>query len=293
MAFYRERIGATDQENNRLWWEQNPMVYDWDGTLTTEGEGSPEWFRQVDHRFFEGSRWFGHPNYPEDRPLWRLIDYDALAGKRVLEIGCGVGTVAELIAEVRRVSELVVMDLTSKAVNLTRRRFRLFRLRGDVLQGDGEKLPFPDCTFDFVWSWGVIHHSASPEAIIYEISRVLRPQGECKVMVYNRHSARYMIYGGLYRGLLRGELLKHSLHDINMTFTDGFYARHFTASELHRVFTLAGFRDVSCCVLDQGDIITMFPGWGKLSKLLWPIMRPLNRALMHRWGWFLFVEAVK
>lgn len=292
MRFYRKRPVGTDQENNRLWWEQNPMVYDWNRTMTAP-EGTPDWFREVDHRFYEGSRWFGHRNYPKTRPFSQLIDYETLAGKRVLEVGCGAGTIAGLIAGAGATSQLVAMDLSSRAAKLTRQRFDLFQLRGDVLQSDGQVLPFPDCTFDCVWSWGVIHHSANPVAIIEEISRILKPGGECKVMVYNRHSTRYMIYGGLYRGLLRGELLKRSLQDINMAFTDGYFAWHFTARELTRIFSKASFRNVSCRVMDQGDFITMFPGWGNLTKLLWPIMLPLNRALMHRWGWFLFVESVK
>ena len=58
---------------------------------------------------------------------------------------------------------------------------------------DAEHLEFPDETFDFVWSWGVIHHSANTEAIIREIHRVLKPGGEARVMVYHRNSINFWI----------------------------------------------------------------------------------------------------
>ena len=42
--------------------------------------------------------------------------------------------------------------------------------------------------FDLVWSWGVIHHSSRTGRIVRQIARVLQPQGEARVMVYNRHA---------------------------------------------------------------------------------------------------------
>ena len=53
---------------------------------------------------------------------------------------------------------------------------------------DAETLPFPDATFDVVYSWGVIHHSAHPEQIVREIRRVLKPDGLFIGMVYARNS---------------------------------------------------------------------------------------------------------
>ncbi|MBK7629848.1 MAG: class I SAM-dependent methyltransferase [Ignavibacteriales bacterium] len=55
-----------------------------------------------------------------------------------------------------------------------------------MLKMDAEALQFEDNSFDFVWSWGVIHHSSNTRKILEEIQRVLKPGGEAIIMVYHR-----------------------------------------------------------------------------------------------------------
>ena len=84
------------QDDNARWWERNPMVYD-----NFRGEGVPatrEEFERIDRRFFSRcSSWFAQA--PGDRPFSSLIPFDRLRGRRVLEIGCGSGAHARLLAE--------------------------------------------------------------------------------------------------------------------------------------------------------------------------------------------------
>src|SRR5713101_1043490 len=168
------------QTRNKLWWEKNPMGYDWHRTISSQ-EGTPAFFAEIDHRFFQSS-----PFYVGARPFERLIPFDRLRGKRVLEIGCGLGAHAQLLAEAG--CNLTCIDLTEKAVALTRKRLSLRGLEGDVRLMNAEEITFPDNEFDFVWSWGVIHHSASTDTIIREAYRVLKPEGEFRLMVYHRRS---------------------------------------------------------------------------------------------------------
>ena len=56
------------QDLNRRWWEDNPMTYDWARTLRVE-VGSPEFFRAIDERFFQSSKTFGHPRWPDQIPF--------------------------------------------------------------------------------------------------------------------------------------------------------------------------------------------------------------------------------
>lgn len=197
-----------------------------------------------------------------------------------------------MIARVARPRELVAIDLTTDAVSLTARRKALFGLPIRVVQADGEALPFADKHFDFVWSWGVVHHSAHPEVAIAEMRRVLKPGGVCRIMVYNRRSARYLLYGVLVQGVLRGRLLRESLSAINLSFTDGFFARHYTSRELRQVFRTAGFQDVRCRVLPEHEVVPL-PGWARLNRWMRPLTRPIGRAVMARFGWFLFAEGVR
>ena len=83
-------------------------------------------------------------------------------------------------------AEVTAIDLSSTAVEATSRRLALRGLRAQVLQCDAENLPFTAGGFDFVWSWGVIHHSSRTARVVREIARVLNRSGACRIMVYNR-----------------------------------------------------------------------------------------------------------
>ncbi len=276
------------QKENRSWWTENPMTYDWEKTIRAP-EGSPEFFQQCDQRAIEAHRPFGHPAHPADAPYSQLIPWAEMRGKRVLEIGCGMGLHASLFAGAGAC--VVTMDLTTRASRLARKRFDQSHNRANVIQADGEKLPFPDACFDHVWSWGVIHHSHHTETIAREVHRVLKPGGRFQCMVYHRTSVRYWIIGGIQHGLLRGKLLRMSLEDVNQTFTDGAIARHYTRNEFRDV--LADFNPVRFRILQEA-------GSDAIPKIS-PILRKTTPSLAaridswvdSRFGWFLFAEATK
>src|SRR5262245_16373964 len=148
---------ATWQHLNREWWETNPMRYDWNQPIEAE-ERSREFFEEIDRRhFFDASRYLR----VKQRPFDELIPFERLGQMDVLEIGVGNGSHAQLIATHCRT--YTGIDLTQYAVASTQRRFELFKIDGRVLQMDAEHLEFPDSSFDFIWTWGVIHHSANTE----------------------------------------------------------------------------------------------------------------------------------
>jgi 2-polyprenyl-3-methyl-5-hydroxy-6-metoxy-1,4-benzoquinol methylase len=113
----------------------------------------------VDERFIRAHAHFGHPNYPAEPIFARQINYQARRGQRVLEIGCGMGAVAATMAQ--QGLDVTAIDITPTAVRMTRQRFTLMGLDGNILQADAERLPFRDASFDLVWAWGVIHHTAN------------------------------------------------------------------------------------------------------------------------------------
>jgi len=91
-------------------------------------------------------------------------------------VGVGCGSHAQLLAP-PRAGSYTGIDLTDYAVECTRRRFWAIGLDGRIQQMDAENMEFPDASFDFVWSWGVIHHSSDTRKALAEITRVLRPGG--------------------------------------------------------------------------------------------------------------------
>ena len=128
----------------------------------------------------ERHRYLTHP--------WILeaISGFAIAGKDVLEIGFGMGT--DHLAMARRGGNMHGIDFTPRNLEVTRERFALYGQTSELRNGDAENLPYPDGSFDFVYSFGVIHHSPDTARIVSEIRRVLRPGGRCFVAVYNRNS---------------------------------------------------------------------------------------------------------
>ena len=109
---------------------------------------------------------------------------------------------------------------------------RVFGLKANIVQMDAEALAFPDNHFDFVWSWGVIHHSSNTRRVLKEIHRVLKPGGVSTLMVYHRGLWNYYILGGLFRGFLQGAWLKtRSLQKTIQSWTDGAMARYYSPLE--------------------------------------------------------------
>ena len=215
------------QQANKRWWENSPMRYDWRDQIVFE-KGSKEYFDEIDRRFFSTVREY----MPwQDRPFDNLLDFADLKSKDVLEIGVGHGSHAQLIAT--HCHSFTGIDLTETAIGMTQQRFSVNGLLGDIKQMDAEKMVFPSNSFDLVWSWGVIHHSANTDKIIQEISRVLRPGGCAVLMVYHRSPWRYYVYDGFFKGILRGELFRTQggLHGVSQSQTDGAIARFYTVSE--------------------------------------------------------------
>lgn len=253
------------QAANRAWWENTPMRYDWRDAVDA-APGTREYFQEIDRRFFESSR---HYLPWRSKPFDDLIDYPSLTDKDVLEIGVGHGSHAGLIAPASR--SFSGIDLTDTASRMTRERLELMQVEADVRQMDAERLEFADASFDFVWSWGVIHHSADTSAIVRQVARVLRPGGSFTAMVYHRSAWKYLVFDGFFKGVLRAELLrKGSLHRVSQEGTDGAIARHYTQREW-RALCAPILPVESIRVLGQkADLLPLPPGLVKdaASRLL-------------------------
>jgi 2-polyprenyl-3-methyl-5-hydroxy-6-metoxy-1,4-benzoquinol methylase len=269
------------QAGNQNWWTSNTMSYDWKDKIDRE-RFSQSWFDEVDRRFIHAARLFA----TDAKPFDRIIPFSALSGRDVLEIGCGMGLHTELM--VREGARVTALDLSPTSVEATTARLRLKGLTADVRQSDAEQLPFPDKHFDFVWSWGVIHHSARTAKIVREIARVLRPEGECRIMVYHREGMAtrlcfvkdHILKGGFLRGSFDETINRHS---------DGFSARAYTKDQFEDLFR-AFFRDVSSEVYGQEADAVPLPRF--LRRFAVPLVpEAWLRRRQARCGNFLFLRA--
>jgi len=82
-------------------------------------------------------------------------------------------------------------------------------------------LPFANESFEVAYSNGVLHHTPDTAAAVREIHRVLRPEGEARVMLYHRDSLYYWGEIILRRGLLQIELIRgHSPAEIMSRYVE-------------------------------------------------------------------------
>ncbi len=120
--------------------------------------------------------------------LPELVDFGAYHGRRLLEVGCGIGT--DLVRFAKGGALCTGIDLAERSIELARANCALHGMAAavDLRVADGTALPFPDDSFDVVYGHGVLQYSANPVRVVAECRRVLTPGGAAIFMVYNRIS---------------------------------------------------------------------------------------------------------
>jgi ubiquinone/menaquinone biosynthesis C-methylase UbiE len=239
--------------------------------------GTREFFDNVEaHRYGEYGPWM-----PE------VMEFDAFAGRDLLEVGCGMGT--DLLQFARGGARVTGLDYTPRSIEITRRRFEVYGMPGRFVLGDAENLAFPDESFDVVYSNGVLHHTPDTQRAIDEVYRVLRPGGVAKVMLYNRASFHYWAKVILRFGILQGELLRHTPEEIMSRHVE--YSetgalplvKAYTRPEVHRMFGRFRERRTAVRQLTRPEL--------HLPRAIFP--DAAVEALGRRVGWNLIVTARK
>ncbi len=287
------------QERVRAYWNSRPC----DSELSDRDRLSRDYFLDIERRRYELQ-----PHIPE------IISKIAWRGKRVLEIGTGVGTDARNIIGKGGVYTGINIDRGS--TETTSQALRVFSLPGIALECDATSLGFPDSSFDVVYSFGVLHHIPEIGKAVAEIHRVLKPGGELLVMLYNRTSINYVVeimfmrklglrilslpgaIAALHRmGFPREKLERHKeLHRQHRRMTDEEwlgrntngpdypYCRGvFGAKEAAELFKAFRIENNEVYFFDHRH-------WGALGSL---VPRNVGVALGRRWGWHRIVYAKK
>jgi ubiquinone/menaquinone biosynthesis C-methylase UbiE len=134
--------------------------------------GEKLYLSAVDRAGYEGQ---AEERYRLEPYIVDFAGFSEMRGRHVLEIGVGLGADHQRYAEAGAV--LYGIDLTERAVEHTRRRLTSFGLSSELMVGDAEALPFPDESFDLVYSWGVLHHTPNTPKAVTEVHRVLKRGG--------------------------------------------------------------------------------------------------------------------
>jgi ubiquinone/menaquinone biosynthesis C-methylase UbiE len=208
-------------------------------------------------------------------------------GKKVLEIGVGMG--ADYLEWLRHGAIATGIDLSQASLQMARRRCELAGLESDLRLSDAEHLPFPDSSFDIVYSYGVMHHSADPAQCLREAHRVLKPGGVLRVMLYHHPSLTGLMLWLRY-GVIHGKSVRQSVYD----HLESPGTRSFTGSELRNL--MSGFDQIEMRqVFSPGDLLLHSPSsrfQNRFYRMVWAIYpRTLVQLLCGRLGLFLLVSA--
>ncbi len=255
MANVRNATAVPTSDRVRDYWNQH--IHDLE--ITRHPVGSRGFFDDLDQYHFE-----------KLHHLPRLVGYDNYKGRRVLEVGCGAGV--DLARFARGGAEVVGIDVAESAIELARANFAQQGLSGEFQVADGERLPFPDGSFDLVFAHGVVQYTADPGRLVNECRRVLKPGGEAVFQVYNRISWLNAL----------SKLMKVGLeHD------DAPVLLKFSIGEFRRL--LSGFRDVRIVPERFPVKSRLHGGWkGALyNGLFVGTFNVLPRPLVARFGWHL------
>jgi 2-polyprenyl-3-methyl-5-hydroxy-6-metoxy-1,4-benzoquinol methylase len=117
-----------------------------------------------------------------------FVEFGLWKNKKVLEIGCGIGT--DTINFARAGAEVTAVDLSEKSLDIAKQRASVFQKDVTFYQANAEELSsvVPVEPYDLIYSFGVIHHTSHPEEILKQIKAYTRPGTTLKLMVYNRLS---------------------------------------------------------------------------------------------------------
>ncbi len=127
--------------------------------------------------------------------------------EKVLEVGVGMGT--DIIEYARYGAKVYGIDLGADQIEITKDMFNKLGLTYEDLQvASAEKLPYEENYFDFVYSFGVIHHTPNINAAVSEIYRVLKPGGRAVIMIYARGWKHY-IKRCFIHGILKMKIFKY------------------------------------------------------------------------------------
>jgi len=145
--------------------------------------GSKEYFDEVEQR-----KYFVEPHIPG------FAEFSKWQGKKVLEIGCGIGT--DTMNFARAGATVTAVDLSEKSLEVAQQRAAVFGLSDRIrfYQANAEELSqvVPVEPYDLIYSFGVIHHTPRPDRVVEQLKAYARPGTTLKVMVYHRYSFKVL-----------------------------------------------------------------------------------------------------
>jgi 2-polyprenyl-3-methyl-5-hydroxy-6-metoxy-1,4-benzoquinol methylase len=214
----------------QLYWDSRPCNI----RHSAKPIGTRDYFDEVEAR-----KYLVEPHIPA------FADFARWRGKRVLEIGCGIGT--DTINFARAGANVTAIDLSPRSLELAQLRANEFavsdRITFQCANGEELSATVPIAAYDLVYSFGVIHHTPRPDRVLAELRRYMKPNGTLKLMVYHRYSWKVFwiaLTAGPWRFARIGQLIarySEAQSGCPVTYT-------YTRGEARRLVESHGFRVV-------------------------------------------------
>jgi 2-polyprenyl-3-methyl-5-hydroxy-6-metoxy-1,4-benzoquinol methylase len=224
----------------------------------------------------KNKKYFVEPHIPA------FADFEKWSGKKVLEIGCGLGT--DTMSFAMAGANVTAIDLSDQSMALAKKRAKIYGVSDKVRFinancEDIDKLISPDEKFDLIYSFGVLHHVVSPEIVLKKIQNYMKEDTVLKVMLYSRYSVKYL-------NILLG-------FDRFQSQAGSFHMKSYSFKQIKKLF-----KDYDIEEIRKDHIFTWkIPPYLKheyKKKFIWKIMpKFMFRFMEHQLGWHTLITAKK
>jgi ubiquinone/menaquinone biosynthesis C-methylase UbiE len=223
-----------------------------------------------------------------DTWMKRTIDFNMAKGKKLLEIGHGIGT--DLLTFCEGGAEVYGIDITEEHHKLAALNFKLHGKECVLKLCDSANIDFPSNYFDFVYSHGVLHHTPDTVRCISEAYRVLKPGGLFVLSLYHTWSAFHICNKILYEGVIHGKLNKMGYKGLMSTLERG--ANGITIKPLVKTYSKKKLR----IILEDFSKVDFKIAHFRRDHI--PLISSFILPSFEKWlepylGWYLIAFAVK
>lgn len=184
-------FGRIPIEKVKTYWDEFPCNL----SYSKNQIGTREYFDEVEKQ-----------KYLTEPHILKFAEFEKWRGKKVLEIGCGIGT--DTINFAKAGAQVTATDISEQSLNIARQRAKVYGLDNKIkfYCGNAEELSkfIPLEPYDLIYSFGVIHHTPHPDKVIKEVHKYTNSGTMIKIMVYHRFS--WPVFWILLKG--KGEFWK-------------------------------------------------------------------------------------
>ena len=254
------------------WWDNRPCNI----RHSQEPVGSYDYFNEIEKR-----KYFVEPHIPV------FADFNRWKGKKVLEIGCGIGT--DTINFARAGAEVTAVDISSYSLQLAKMRANIMGVKDKIqfFHADAETLWIPGGPFDLIYSFGCLHHTPNPIAAIKNLQMYCHSNTIVKLMLYHKHSWKVLEMLFHY-GYSPNFIAKYSEAEFNCPVTFA-----YSKDEARQIMEDAGFQ-IEDIHVDHifPYIVSEYKNYNYKKKWIWRIIGDHDfHWLEKKLGWHLLITA--